>query len=151
MSEQARQLADEVNRRQSAQRAKDKLQLHKADILGAKGKAFWDSFAKAFKAEVDDFNSKLFDAEYRIETVDAVTKPFTIDLHGGKGDTSANVICDLDGQTLSLRGLRPGTEDKLNTSFALVVDNDDNIQIMSGESNVTAIHVALKVLRFFAQ
>lgn len=47
MSDKARQLAAEVNKRQADQHIKNQLQLHKAEILRAKGFNFWNKLAIA--------------------------------------------------------------------------------------------------------
>ncbi len=82
MSDRAKRLADEVNKRQAVQQVKDQVQLHKADILRAKGHQFWNNLAVIFREEYVDFNNHLNGAEYQIETFDDRSTPYTIKLHG---------------------------------------------------------------------
>ncbi len=58
---------------------------------------------------------------------------------------------DIDAQRISLTGERPGMAKKLNAHYALVVADQDNIQIRSGEGVATESDVAFEVLRFFAE
>lgn len=156
MSDKAKQLAAEVNKRQADQHTKNQLQLHKAGILRAKGFDFWNKFAIAFREEVADFNGHLQNDEYQIESFDDRTTPYTIKLHGKFG-THASCKVDIEGQRIFLAGERQRNASKLSKSYGLTVDDEDNIDIRDdtvsggGGSVVSESTVIFEVLQFFAQ
>lgn len=152
MSEAAKRLAEQVNKRQEDQEVKARLQLHKAEVLRAKRYAFWNDFVILFRKEFNAFNNNLNDPEYQIEELDDVSTIYTIILRGGKGGTNAQVECS--EQLLSASGERPGKFKKLNEVVILVVDDQDNIHLKDGEGNkgwISQSEFALRVLRFFAE
>lgn len=153
VSDRAKQLAEEVNKRQADQQVKDRLQLHKAEILRAKGQDFWNNFAIIFRTEFIDFNNHLNVAEYRIETFDDRSTPRTIKLHGGKSGSHATCVVDVEAQTISATGVRPGAPNRFTLDYRLSVDDEDNVRIRNnagGGGVVSESDVAIEVLKFFA-
>lgn len=151
MSDGAKRLAEEVNKRQADKKVKAELQLHKAKVLSAKRYAFWNDFVILFRREFNDFNNSLDDSEFRIEEFDDTSVIYTITLRGGKDGTTARIECT--EQLLSASGERPGKVKQLNEVIILVVDDEDNIHLKDGEGNrgwITQSEFALRVLRFFA-
>jgi len=152
MSEGARRLAEEVNKRQADKKVKAELQLHKAKVLSVKRYTFWNDFVILFRKEFNEFNNNLNDAEYRIDEFDDTSIIYKVALRGGKDGTTARIECD--EQLLSASGERPGKGKKLNEVVILVVDEEDNIHLKDGEGNkgwISQSEFALRVLRFFAE
>jgi hypothetical protein len=154
MSDKAKQLADEANKRDADQQIKSQLQLHKAGVLRSKGHAFWNNFAIVFREEYLDFNNLLTSDARRIESFDDRSEIYKVKLHAKSG---AHAVCtvDIEGQQISASGEQPGSSARLKINYKLCVDDEDNIIIRNnaggGGGYVSESDFVIEVLRFFAQ
>lgn len=151
MSDKAKRLADEVNRRQSDQEIKSQLQLHKAEILRSKGHAFWNDFAIKFREEVSEFNNHLQNDEYRIDTFDDTSTAYTIKIKSGKSGRDATCIVSIPSQQISATTHRPAEGSPIK--YRLAVDHEDNIRILNnaggGGGVVSESDFIIAVLKLF--
>lgn len=149
MSDEARRLAEQANKRHSDQQLKNQTQLHKAEILKSKGHAFWNQFAIALRREVEAFNNYLDHDEDKV-SIDDMTKVYHAYLKSSRGELDCFV--NLPGQLIAITG-RSNSMVKV-PKFNLKVDHNDQIKIHNDAGGGGGVEspqaVAIKILTLLA-
>lgn len=149
VSDEARRLAEQVNKRRSDQQLKSQTQLHKAEILKSKGHDFWNEFAIVLRREVEAFNNYLDHDEDKV-SIDDTTKIFHVYLKSSRSEFDCFV--NLPGQVISITG--KGHSIGEVPKFNVKVDSNDEIKVHNnagGGGGVESLQsVAIKILAIFA-
>lgn len=149
VSDEARRLAEQRNKRHSDQQLKNQTQLHKAEILKSKGHAFWNEFAIALRREVEAFNNYLDHDDDKV-SIDDTTKVYHAYLKSSQIELDCFV--NLPGQVIAITG-RSNSVVEI-PKFNLKVDHNDEIKIHNnagGGGGVESMQsVVIKILTLFA-
>lgn len=161
MSIDARDLANQINRREEENRRQQEYQLYRAQVMKAKAPGFWRQLIEMLEKKQGEFNETLAasNSKYKIEYIgiDTSGPPFSYKVvRSDHPSVSLKVRMEPDAHLITVEGIRvsrdtgPGGQTLPRKWWHLQIDHDDNICIKDNDRTVPLNEVADEVIRYFA-